>query len=247
MLPAIPRDQNSHAYRRLRRSWFDHTCANHPFLSNHCENHLTATLFENFIMFNPTDWIGMFLEAAAIPKIPSDILECNWGYEAQDRETTKMADVGIHARTAAGDWAILVEAKAKGGTLKKTDANPDSYLELAEFADFENRYLIYLVDEQDAAKTRGSIVNDKKRSGIVTWQALGGIQIELALKLECKPIIRDFVAGAIQYQYLNHNIRPTKLVADYLMNEPSRAEITAENPDRMKSWRTDWKIPDSIC
>jgi hypothetical protein len=199
-------------------------------------------LFENFILFNPTDWVGRLLEAAAVPKIPDDILDCNWGYEAQDRKTSKMADVAIHARTAAADWAILVEAKAKGGSLKKTDANPDSYLELGEFADFENRRLIYLVDERDAAKTRDLVVDDKSRSGVITWQALGGIQIELALKLQCRPIIRDFVAGAIQYQYLNHNIKPTQLVADYLKNEPSRADITAENPDRMKSWRTDWKI-----
>jgi hypothetical protein len=156
MLPAIPRDQNSHAYRRLRRSWFDHTWANHPFLSSHCENHLTATLFENFILFNPTDWVGRLLEAAAVPKIPDDILECNWGYEAQDRKTSKMADVAIHARTAAADWAILVEAKAKGGSLKKTDANPDSYLELGEF------------DERDAAKTRDLVVDDKSRSGVMT-------------------------------------------------------------------------------
>ena len=243
MLPAIPRDRDSHAYRRLRRSWFDHTCAGHPFLSNHCENHLTATLFENFILFESDDWIRLLLDSSQIQHKPTKILECNWGYEVQDYKTSKMADVGIHVRTAIDDWAILVEAKARGGVLKKSDANPDSYLELAEFADIKNRFLIYLVDEQDAAKTLGLILDDKKRSGLLTWQALGGIQIELALKLNCESKIRDFVAGAIQYQYLNHGIKPTKLVADYLISEPTRADIRSENPNRMKSWRTDWKIP----
>ncbi len=245
-LPAVPRDRNSHAYRRLKRSWFDHTCPGHPFLSEHCENHLTATFFENFVLFDPNDWIGMLTKAAGIPPIPHEILQCNWGYEAQDSKTAKMADVGIHARTAAGDWAVLVEAKARGGPLKKTDVNPDSYLELAEFSEIENRCLIYLVDEQDAANTRAIITDDKNRSGVLTWQALGGIQIELALKLRCDPQIRDFVAGSIQYQYLSHDIRPTRLVADYLAGEPTRGDISAHNPDRMKSWRTDWKINDAM-
>ncbi len=208
-LPAVPRDRNSHAYRRLKRSWFDHTCSGHPFLLDHCENHLTATLFENFVLFDASDWIGRLVHAAGIPPIPGEILQINWGYEAQDSKTVKMADVGIHIRTAAVEWALLVEAKVRGGPLKKTDVNPDSYLELAEFSWIENRRLIYLVDAQDAANTRAVITDDENRSGVLTWQALGGIQIELALKLECEPQIRDFVAGSIQYQYLSHDIRPT--------------------------------------
>jgi len=214
----------------------------HAFLTAHCEDHLTATLFENFVLFEPKAWLCAFVSAAGMI-IPEDRLDqCNWGYQAQDAKTNKMADVGIHARGPAGDCAMLVEAKAKGGRLKKTDIVPDSYLLLGEFADIEHRYLIYLVDEQDAAKTRAAIVDARQHSGVLTWQQLGGMQIELALQLDCEPRLRDFIAGAIQYQYLNHHIRPTTLVAEYLATEPSRLEINKTNPDKMRSWRTDWRL-----
>jgi hypothetical protein len=243
MLPAVPRSRDSQAYRRLRRCWFDHTVTNHPFLSVHCEDHLTPTLFENFVLFEPQDWLEPLLCAAGITPPMDRLSNCNWAYQAQDRKTNKMADVGIHARGPAGDCAILVEAKVKGGPLKKADVNPDSYLQLAEFADFAHRYLIYLVDEQDVEKTRRVVIDENGRSGTLTWQRLGGLQIELALQLTCEGRFRDFIAGAIQYQYLNHGIRPTKLVADYLAAEPSRADINKTNPDKMTSWRTTWKIP----
>lgn len=140
MLPAIPRRKDSHAYHRLRRVWFDHTVANHPFLTQHCEDHLSATLFENFVLFDPQEWLAAFCAYAGICPPPDRLTTCEWGYQAQDEKTTKMADVGIHARGAVGDCAILVEAKGKGGSLKKHDVCPGSYLQLAEFAAYQYRY-----------------------------------------------------------------------------------------------------------
>ena len=242
MLPAVPRDKSSHPYHRLRRCWFDHTAANHPFLSPHCEDHLTPTLFENFVLFEPKDWLESLLNLSGILPPADRLNECSWGYQAQDHKTSKMADVGIHARGPAGDCAILIEAKAEGGALKESDVDPNSYLALAEFADFPHRYLIYLVDEKDVAKARATVIDDKQCTGFLTWQSLGGLQIELALQLNCDSRFRDFIAGAIQYQYLTHGIKPTKLVAEYLASEPSRSEINKRNPNKMTSWRTAWKI-----
>jgi len=242
MLPAVPCDKESHAYRRLRRVWFDHTAANHPFLTPHCEDHLSATLFENFILFKPAKWLPRLLAMAGFDPPVERLAECEWGYQAQDVKSTKMADVGIHARGPAGDYVILVEAKAKRGPLKKMDTNPDSYLELGEFADIADKCLIYLVDELDLQKTQNAIIDPKKRSGVITWQQLGGLQIDLALQLNCEAILRDFIAGAIQYQYLVHGIRPSTLVAEYLTSEPTLSEINKLNPEKMRSWRTDWRI-----
>src|SRR4051794_26460538 len=83
-------------------------------------------------------------------------------------------------------------------------------------------YLIYLVDQTDVAKTRSKILGDPNRSGILSWQALGGLQIEQALRLDAPEEIRAFIAGAIQYHFLSHGIMPAKLVADYLLHEPNR-------------------------
>ena len=172
MLPAVPHHKESPSYRRLRRVWFDHT-TNHPFLTPHCEDHLSATLFENFILFEPAQWLSGLLTRAGFDPPGDPLTECEWGYQAQDERTTKMADVGIHARGPAGDYIILVEAKAKRGRLKKTDNDPDSYLELGEFADIADKRLIYVVDEVDLQKTRNAIVDPKKRSGIVLGNGWG--------------------------------------------------------------------------
>src|ERR1700693_439598 len=61
MLPAVPRDKNSYAYRRLKRTWFDHTCSNHPFLSVDYENHLTATYSKTLPCFSPATGCRPFL------------------------------------------------------------------------------------------------------------------------------------------------------------------------------------------
>ena len=242
MLLAVPRNRDSRAYRRLRRVWFDHT-DNHAFFISRCENHLSTTLFENFVLFAPEAWLPALCSAAAVNAPVDRFAECAWGYQAQDSTTTKMADVGIHARGPAGDCFILVEAKVKGGPLKTSDIDPRSYLDLAEFSGCEQRYLIYLVDEQDSAKTKAAVVNEDALAGFLTWQELGGLQIQLALQLDCAEDIRYFVASAIQYQYLAHGITPAILVADYLAAEPSRSEINAGNPEKLRVWSTEWRLP----
>jgi hypothetical protein len=206
------------------------------------ENHLTATLFENFVLFPDARWLARLAVAAGIPPPPNSPLQCNWGYEVVDLPTSKAADVAIHARAGGVDYVILIEAKRKGGALKETDSDPRSYLELNEFSWAGRRYLIYLVDETDLAKTRALVVDPSQRSGFLTWQALGGMQIDLALRLACKPHIRAFIAGAIQFQYLAHRITPTIMAAEYLRDERPASEITKTNPDRMKVWTADWRL-----
>jgi hypothetical protein len=58
---------------------------------------------------------------------------------------------------------------------------------------------------------------------------------------------RNFVAGAIQYQFAQHNIWPTTLSAEYLDSEPSFSVIDAAPPEQRQSmsvhfepfWRLD--------
>jgi hypothetical protein len=241
MLPAIPREKDSHEYRRLQRVWFDHTWDNHPFLPPQHENHLTATLFENFTALGSLPWPAALLCAAGFD-CQDNFTTWSWGYEVLAQPRGKLADVAIHAKSVDGDYVIVIEAKAKGGTLKKTDGDPASYLDLDEFSWAPKRSLIYLVDKSDAHQARNQIKDSLERSGLLTWQALGGLQIELALSLDCAPSIRDFVAGAIQYQFLNHGLTPDKLVANYLAAEPSRANINPANPEKMRLWTTQWRL-----
>jgi hypothetical protein len=241
-LMAIPSDRSSEAYERLKRVWFDHTWNNHPFLNFSHEIHLTATLFENFALFSPDLWVGTLMETAGLPTPLESVEECRWAYEVLDTKTAKLADVAIHARTGNDEFVVILEAKRKGGALKKEDVDPGSYLDLEEFRWCKNRVLIYLVDEVDKAKVLTQIKDFENRSAVLTWQELGGIQIKMAQTLDYPIQIRSFVAGAIQFQYLQHRITPTVLAHAYLRDELGCDFITKDNPDKMRDYYTQWKL-----
>ena len=243
VLPAIPESRNSAAYARLRRVWFDHTWTNHPFLNPIHENHLTATLFENFVVLPQAAWLPCMLDVAGI--LPTDLptKDVSWAYEVLDQKSGKLADVAIHARGPEGEAVIVIEAKIKGGALKSTDADPSSYLGLEEFAWCSRRRLLYLVDESDTESVRELVQDPDDRSRIISWQQLGGIQVDAASHLDCSRPIRQFVAGAIQYQFLQHGITPTALCADYLQGEPTPEEIHSDNPNKMSDFSTPWRLP----
>lgn len=240
---AIPSDSSSEAYNRLKRVWFDHTWSNHPFLNNSHEMHLTATLFENFTLFSPNLWLRKLIDCAGLQLPLESVEECRWAYEVLDPKSAKLADVAIHARTGTDEFVVIVEAKRKGGTLKKDDVNPGSYLDLEEFRWCERRFLIYLVDEVDKPQVVAQINDFESRSAVLTWQELGGIQIKLAQTLDCAMQFRSFVAGAIQFQFIQHGITPTFLTHAYLADEPMKDSITKDNPNKMRDYYTPWRLP----
>ncbi len=239
----LPPSQSSEAYSRLKRVWFDHTWTNHPFLDYSHENHLTATLFENFSLFEANLWLRDVIEATGTTFPLQSVDECRWAYEVLDRRTSKLADVAIHARSGTDEFVVVVESKRRKGSLKKDDVDPSSYLDLDEFSWCERRMLIYLVDEHDMAKVKGQINDPKNRTAVLSWQALGGIQIKLAHSLDCSAQLRSFVAGAIQYQYCQHGIDPAIFAHAYLADEPHKESITKDNPDKMRDYYTPWRLP----
>jgi len=242
-LMAIPSDRSSEAYERLKRVWFDHTWSNHPFLNYSHEIHLTATLFENFTIFSSDLWLRTLMETTGLPFPLESVEDCRWAYEVLDQKTSKLADVAIHARKGNDEFIVIVEAKRKGGPLKKDDIDPGSYLDLEEFRWCERRYLIYLVDEVDQPKVVSQINDHENRSAVLTWQELGGIQIKLAQTLDCPIPVRSFIAGAIQFQYLQHGITPTVLAQAYLLDELAKDSITKDNPDKMRDYYIKWRLP----
>ena len=206
---------------------------------------MTATLFENFTLFPPAVWLRELIEAAGATFPLRTVDECRWSYEVLDRKTSKLADVAIHARCGYEDFVVLVEAKRKNGPLKKTDVNPNSYLELDEFSWCKNRILIYLVDQDDLPRVSGNINDPENRSAVLSWQKLGGVQIMLAQTLDCPVQLRSFVAGSIQFQFCQHGITPSSLAHAYLADEPAKEYITKDNPGKMSNYYTPWRLAPS--
>jgi hypothetical protein len=194
-------------------------------------------LWENFVLFEPSGWVPALLELAGLQDLVEAVVDVNWGYEIHGISQKKYADVAVHVRDAEGDAVVLVEAKRRGGKLKRDDRHPGSYLDLEAFSWTDRRALIYLVDKRDRAGVVKQVVDPGGRSGIVTWQALGGLQVRLTRSLRADSQIQDFIAGAIQYQYLQHEIVPDSLAFDYLAEELTREEIRADS--RIKQTASD--------
>src|SRR5437868_5698534 len=130
-LSMVPSSREAFAYTRLKRVWFDHTwpCS---FNKPDHENHLTATLFENFTLFDYGEWLPDLLRAAALPPCKG-LSACRWSYEfACDKKrdgSDKMPDVVIHARDSGGDLLVIIEAKTLGGKLKADEDKPATVLD----------------------------------------------------------------------------------------------------------------------
>ena len=193
---------------------------------------MTAAFLENFTILDPAQWIPELLKTAGF-SYTNKISAANWGYEIFDRASRKLADVVIHYRDESGDGLVIIKSKKKGGRLKPTDVDPSSYLDLETFNWAPQRRLIYLVDESDLTSVTDLIADRSQRSGILTWQALGGLQVKLALELPCNENLRSYVAGSIQQQFLAVGVLPTFLSAPYLSAEPPRERINTTNPERM--------------
>jgi len=95
--------------------------------------------------------------------------------------------------------SLVVEAKALGKLLGAKDTDSRYYMEVPEVAACgEGASLLYLIDERCRQKGLAQLGTHPSHVGLLTWQELGAIHIELALCLDASAPLRAFVAGAIQ-------------------------------------------------
>ena len=110
----------------------------------------------------------------------------------------------------------------------------------------DNRILLYLVDESVKSTITTEIREDGCLSGIVTWQQLGGLQIELARELDLPLTAASFIAGSIQQQFCAHDILPDRLAFEYLDSEPSMQKVDDDAQNKQtqaEREETLWRIP----
>lgn len=274
-LPAVPGDPASAAYERLRRVWFDQTRfrgsaaetaspANtsgakpqprtHEFTSPRHETNLTATLWENFSLFQAGDWLPRVYAATGLASPCAPISRCSWSYEwvgvvSGDKKREPMCDVIVdHEATDGSRGLLVVEAKALGKALGPKDVDGGYYMDVSEIASYgERAALLYLIDGAVREKVLGQLGPLPPRTGVLTWQELGAIQIELDLQLHAEAPIPQSVAGAIQYQFAQHNVRPATLAAEYLEREPAMSEIDSLPPAERQPMslhkHPSWRLP----
>ena len=257
-LTNIPGSPDSLAYRRLRTLWGDQTRKRmvrgdpyQEFLAPRTETNITATLWENFALFPPSTWLPELLRVGGWTGPDGDVDECRWSYGwSIGGRPNKILDVVIHARAADGrESVVVVEAKRPGNPPKGKDLDLPYYLDVPALRDVaEDRCLLFCVDEGEESRLRKALQDRSDRRWLLaTWQQVGALQIRLARSLDVPGPVRNFVAGAIQYQFCQHDIRPAALSADYLAGEPSGHEsITKRSGDGLKEFpptATLWRLP----
>lgn len=236
-LPAIPSQIEDRSYRRLRKIWADKTRfrgreknRKHEFVTSSYETHLMTTLWENFSLFEPRSWLQRLANASGIIVDHSATRNCDWSYGFRDDSTRRIADIVIgFDGIGTGKGCYVIEAKRPRERLGPKDLNPDYYLTIDKIkSETDFRKLIYCVDEREKKRTLALLASSPEmsdRCGVITWEEVGGIQVALARQLPLPQKIRTFIAGAIQYQYCQHNLLPTQLAADYLETEPSITDV----------------------
>lgn len=269
-LPSVPDDPDSAAYLRLRRVWADHTLGKgqHPLIEPDHPVGLVARFFENFRLFFPQAWLSALLSEIGWTKRTYRLHTARWsyGYEAAESGPPLMCDLVIHARDSASDFILIGKALPRGGSLNTDGPLPEhlpgTWLDRGEFASARRQLMLYLVDADDAAQVAARIEDpdpdydpadpealdhyDPPRHAILTWQDLAAIQIRLALDLPLQQVYRSYIANTIQWQYAQHDIRPSQLACDYLAGEKSFAAIHPTAPGkqtleerRAPLWRLD--------
>lgn len=237
VLPAIPSEADSDAYRRLRKIWADKTRFRgkgikraHEFVTREWETHLMTTLWENFALFEPKEWLRELSDVAGIRHGHEETQTCNWSYGFRERATKRIADIVI-GFDGLGDklGCYVIEAKRPGGKLTEKDLDPSYYLQFEHIAtNAAYRKLIYCVDPKEKRTLLELFRAEPEKyqdCGVVTWEEVAGIQIQLAKLMDATPQVRSFIAGSIQYQYCQHGLVPSKLSEDYLALEPSVAGV----------------------
>jgi hypothetical protein len=197
-------DGRASRYERLKRVWFD-TTRNNWFYGMDQEDHLTATLWENFAIFDPRSLVPALVAAAGLPPV-RDVSDACWSYEYEERVDgrLKQIDVTLHYRDADGDGLLVVETKRPGGSLKPSDRDPSYYLDPPSFGFASCRRTIYLVDERDLASVRSVVKQTDPKPGFLTWQRLGLLQVALAEQLPLIPPLIWLVGHLIQGQFERH-------------------------------------------
>jgi hypothetical protein len=190
----VPGDGRSSRYRRLKRCWFDRTWfaapasdpdRPHAFSNPRCGTSVLCRLWELFTLWHPSQFVPPLMALAGLAV--EDVVDCCWSYEFKDKRTGKLVDLVMNVRPRDGDDVLIaVEAKYGKDKLKEAvkvglpDRFPGAYLDLDGFRNEHSKLLVYLVHNHYAGDVRRQVIDPQNRHGVLTWEAIAGLQLELA-------------------------------------------------------------------
>ncbi len=235
---SLPITRDSFEYKRIQRLWLDKTRFSgqkgssqrqHELCNSKHETHLTATLWENFSLFDNCHWVNEFINISGLTKFNEVVTESKWSYEwgYVKGPVHRIFDIIIHYRTASKtEGVIVIEAKNLNKEVSPKDTSPSYYLEIPPLSEFGlNRHLIYCVDQAKIEIVKAQIQASEFGVGFISWQQLASLQFTLIDGLEIDFKLKAFLKSAINYQFTSHGITPEVLPLDYLKDEPTMNQV----------------------
>ncbi len=225
LLNCLPVSSNSIEYKRLKRVWADQTRfkgtkgttnRKHTLFNLTSEQNLQISLWENFSIFNKEKFILKLIKLANLDFPIQSVTNVSWSYEWEKpiykneyRIGIKLIDIVLKITTNKSEYLIVIECKNLTSKLAEKDLSPSYYLDnIEEFDRFgTNKSILYCIGERAEKAVKEQVKQLKNNVGIITWESLAILQLDLVIDLEVNETIKKFISYSLIKQFQNKGIK----------------------------------------
>lgn len=213
-IPALPSGREDQTYHALRRVWGDQTIAGaRSFYRVGSEDNITLALFQNWALFESTDWVRGLVEA--IGGSVGAVTKVRWAYACEEVLDAKLAphhkqnfvipDIMLLFEDEHGMGLVVIEVKRPGKAVEEGDVRKlKTYCDLRSTRHIKRRFGCFLVSAGRAEQCK---IVCKEEWPVLTWETLGILQIAAARTAGWHSARAGHVAEWIARHYARHGIR----------------------------------------
>jgi hypothetical protein len=213
-IAALPADRSDQNYHALRRVWGDHTMAgNRGFYRTNSEDHITATLFQNWAALPGQNW-AICLVRYVGGAVKGSIRRVRWAYECNEFLDAKLQpfhkrnfiipDIMMVYEDNDGVGLIAFEVKKPGKAVNSLDARKlMSYMDLPSTRSIKRRYGCILVGERMMEKSNRAC---EGKWPILSWEQLANFQSKEVERLQLQSSLVERATLAIRQHFGRHGI-----------------------------------------
>lgn len=139
------------------------------------EAHQTVGIFHTFSAFPTLHWVERILDECSIAYQPP-VTQVRWQYHLRDCRAE--ADIALRIIDATGsgsEFAVVFEAKRRGGRLKPGDRDPNYYVQLTPLSEFKRKHICFIVDKSDEKRFAEALSSPHP---LLTWQMIELVQLQ---------------------------------------------------------------------
>lgn len=215
-IAALPADRDDHGYHALRRVWGDHTMAgNRGFYRTGAEDHITASLFQNWAALPDTRWVAAIIRHVG-GTVKGEVRRVRWAYECNEFLDAKLQpfhkrnfiipDIMMLYEDGDGTGLIAFEVKKPGKAVDSSDARKlMSYIDLPSTQGIKRRHGCVLVSDAMVEKSNRACDGNWP---ILSWEQLMCLQVGETSKQKLPSAVVEKTTLAIRRHFGRYGIGP---------------------------------------